>query len=953
MTEPDNTFSRVEAAFDNLLTLEADERAAYLADLEGRDPEVAVQVQRLLDADAQADDTLANPIAAGLQSLSDNLADPWIGKVVGLWRLTSRLGSGGMGAVFVGQRDDGQYEHQAAVKVMATQLLGDRAIERFKSERQILARLSHPNIATLIDGGSTDLGLPFLVIERIFGAPIDVYCIENELSVRARLDLFLKVCAAVDYAHRNLVVHRDLKPSNILVTDDGEPKLLDFGIAKLLADDIHAVGAQQTQAGEAPLTPEYASPEQIRGEPISVATDIYALGVLLFRMMTGASPYPTENRTALELQQAVLTQEPKRPSVVAASSSMAATDARFPMPDPAAWSRKLSGDIDNIILECLKKDPATRYATVRDLSDDIRRHLTQRPVLATGASFAYRTKKLLQRHARPLVAAAAVLSIIATLTTTYTMRLSAERSRAQLAAREAEEVSDFLVDIFKNADPSARDGSPQSAIGLLREAERQIDELDDQPVLQRELRQVIAEAFTAIGDEASSIRLLEQNRGALEASPSADPLGLADIYHALSEAYRLNNQPTEAEASIRKALSLRDGVLPPDHEDIIRSLTRLSVNLADQQRKTEALPYLQEALARKLANGGKHDALSVDILGNTAHVLNDLGRYDDAEAAHNEVIPLSIAIDGPLHPNTLIRIMNKGRFERSMWRYADAVATFTDAIERAEQVWTPEKTQMATWYAARAHIRLPLGQFQEALADNQLSMQNAKVARGENADLFFFTRRRYAETLFHLGQWDEARSLHEANIEQAIALFGDDAADTNYYRLGLFDVALAQEEFQEAEAMLAARLQQANEGTLRPTLKVQAFLRAAELRSQQGQFQEAEAEFAKAQKAQIEAHGEGHPSELRILLKLAEHQLLLGNLAMAQTTAEKAERRAADILGPDNWHVGLAQLIQAQALSKRGEAAEAQRAAQQALARLTAVFPVDHPLVQEAAALAG
>jgi serine/threonine protein kinase len=314
MTRDD--WQAIEAAFGKAVSLAAGERERFVGEFDHDHPGLGPQLQRLLEADDKGETELRVRIGEAARDVAGNAADPWIGRDVGAWKITKRLAGGGMGAVFLAERSDGEFRQVAAVKVMAAQLLHPEAVSRFKSERQILANLAHPYIARLIDGGSTDEGLPFLVMEYVEGQPIDVYCEQNELPVEERLALFCRVCDAVDYAHRRLIVHRDLKPGNILVDAKGDPKLLDFGIAKLLHPELSLMRAGATRLEERVLTPEYASPEQVRGDPVTTASDVYSLGVLLYELLSGHAPYRLAGLSLHEVSRVICEVDPRKPSTV-------------------------------------------------------------------------------------------------------------------------------------------------------------------------------------------------------------------------------------------------------------------------------------------------------------------------------------------------------------------------------------------------------------------------------------------------------------------------------------------------------------------------------------------------------------------------------------------------------------------------------------------------------------
>ncbi|HXI03503.1 MAG TPA: protein kinase, partial [Candidatus Saccharimonadales bacterium] len=373
--------------------LPEEKRGAFLDRSCAGDPDLRAEVESLLHHDAE-DGELLKAIESAASDLVEDEAPPAgsEGARIGPYRLIRRLGTGGMATVWLAVRDDDEYRKEVAIKLMHVE--GSPALHaRFLAERQILATLDHPNIARLLDGGTTDTGVPYVVMEHVEGRPIDTFCNEQGLGIRERIELFRSVCAAVQYAHRNLVVHRDIKPGNILVTPDGTPKLLDFGIAKLLGPEA---AASLTATSERVLTPRYASPEQIRGEAISTASDVYSMGVLLYELFTGVSPYGREHTDPIQLADAICRMEPAMPS--------AATDGG------ESWSRQLRGDLDNVVAMALRKEPHRRYSSVEELSEDLHRHMIRVPVRARPATVRYRLGRFVSRNRLPVAAALIALA---------------------------------------------------------------------------------------------------------------------------------------------------------------------------------------------------------------------------------------------------------------------------------------------------------------------------------------------------------------------------------------------------------------------------------------------------------------------------------------------------------------------------------------------------------------
>jgi len=412
-------------------------------------------------------------------------ADPLLDRRIGSYRLLRRLGEGGMGVVYLGERE-GDYRKRVAVKLVRWALESPEVLGRFHTERQTLAALSHPNIVTLLDGGTTEDGLPYLVMDYVEGQPIDEYCDQRGLSLAERLRLFLQVTAAVQYAHQNLIVHCDLKPSNILVTAEGVPKLLDFGIAKLLAPHSPGMTGQLTQAGQRPFTPAYASPEQVRGEPVTTATDVYALGVILFRLLTGQSPYRYRTESAAEMIQAVCSQEPERPSSAV----------------PRERQRRLEGDLDAILLKALRKEPQLRYGSLEQFAEDLRRHLTGRPVLARRGTFRYRASKFVLRNKITVAAAAltalAITSGVAGVAWQAGVALRA-KARAEQRFNDVRKLTNFLLFDFHDAVQKLPGSTPVQEL-LVKRSLGYLDSLAREAAGDPSLQLELVEAYIRFGD---------------------------------------------------------------------------------------------------------------------------------------------------------------------------------------------------------------------------------------------------------------------------------------------------------------------------------------------------------------------------------------------------------------------------------------------------------------------
>ena len=632
MTRPASAawWQRVFDAADRALELEPPERASFVEQCRVDDAALGAEVAALL-AGAEAAPVLDTPAAEIAAPLFDepvvpNLAEPR--SRFGPYRILRELGRGGMGAVYLAERSDEQYEKRVALKVLPAWSAGDdRRVQRFLDERQILAALDHPDIARLLDGGVAPDGLPWFAMEYVEGIPVDRYCEEQRLSVEARLELFCRVCAAVQYAHRNLVVHRDLKPANILVTAEARIKLLDFGIAKLLATELQA-GASLTATSERLLTPMYASPEQIRGDPISTATDVYALGVLLHLLLTGTDPYRLSTGQQHEVIHAVLEREPEPPSVAILRTGGDGTAAKR--------ARRLRGDLDAIVLRALEKDPARRYGTAEQLEADVRHHLTGLPVAARTGSRFYQTRKFLRRHRWGVALTAAVALLVvgfAAVTAVQAARIALERDRA-------EEFIRYLSNVMRNAVPSPGQGRTATSREVLDTSASRVErDLSVQPDVRARVMFEMGSAYRdlAIYDRAQN--LLEATVVLRRRLLPAGPRELARTLDALGGVLFQRGQLDSAARMYDEALAIRRRLLGRSHGDVARTLVGLSAVRRAQGRLREAEATSREALEIDRARSDAYADVAQSLRG-LGHVLLDQAKYPPAESLYTEALSL-------------------------------------------------------------------------------------------------------------------------------------------------------------------------------------------------------------------------------------------------------------------------------------------------------------------------
>jgi serine/threonine-protein kinase len=663
---------------------------------------------------------------------------------LGGWRIVRRLGAGGMGEVFEAVREGQGFRQHAAIKRLTSGLGGTAAIQRFEAERRFLASLEHPGIARIIDGGSEADGRPWVAMEYVDGEPIDRWCRARGFDVRARVRLFLDVIEAVDHAHRALILHRDLKPSNVLVTVDGQVKLLDFGIAKSLDDP--APGLTATSIG--PLTPEYASPEQLDGRPLTIASDVYALGLLLFQLLTGRLPVEDPGRALSASERRRLTETPSRPSIVLDAAALALPDA-----ERRRWMKQIDGDLDRVLLKALAVDVERRYPSARALGEDLERWLADRPVAARAGDRLYRARLFVRRNRIAVAAASAAVAALA-----VGLAVAAHQARvATAAAARAESSNAFLLELLTRANPVASGREPSLIEAIGQAVERIPAHFEGQPDSEADIRHAIGLAYTNLMrlDEADAqftralaLRregspehaevlqaraLLSWTRGRTDQAEadyrmalavySADPASAQkagevenDLAALMSDLGRYEQAIVHAEASVAsaRALHLPPGVLGPRLENLGSALQ--GAGRLDESERTyrEAITALEQALPERTV------ALAV-ALNNFALVYRDMSRPSDALEMFERAIAVREGAFGPDNPDLVGPLINAARIRADQGDMAGARRDAERALALVEKAFAPD-------YVGRGHVHLGAAQVALAAGDRAATIRHAEVA---------------------------------------------------------------------------------------------------------------------------------------------------------------------------------------------------------------------------------
>ena len=886
-------WNRVQEIFHEALERTSAERAAFLSAACAGDADLREEVETMLKADTD----VPRILNATLENLACLLPDEPEDKAltfpreIGPYKIIREVGCGGMGTVYLAERAD--VGKRVALKVLRSGLLSSTHRQRFLSERRILARLDHPNIAHLLDAGVTDDGMPFFAMEYVEGLPIDRYADEHRLTIRQRLRLFQTVCEAVHYAHRNLLVHRDLKPSNILVTEAGEVKLLDFGIAKLLEED--ETDAPTTRTGLRAMTPEYASPEQISGEPITTASDVYTLGVLLYELLTSHRPYHIQGQSPRAFEEAIREAQPERPSVVVmrtglAPRSLAATGRLtrdgLPVITPEMVSlarsmpieklrRRLRGDLDNIVLMALRKEPERRYPSAEQLLKDLSRHLRGLPVEAQQDTLTYRTSKFVSRHRWGVGATTVAVAVVSAFLIIYSIRIRQERDRARLEADKADEVAQFLYNLFDVSDPFSRASLRADTMKVrdfLKNRAMLVEDLDSHPEIQLPALNMVAKMYRGIGlheqADTLSAQAIDVARMLYTGDDNAD---LARTLNERADLLRVQGNYDEAEDLLREALGI--------HRNLIRSGPGL-----------ELAPELTQSL------------------NSLAELLREKGNYGEAEVLYKEALDVRRELWGAEDPKVAESMNNLGLLLYEKGALAEAEQIFRDALKIYQLVPEREDPQMADVLDNLGHVMERKGEFEaaERIFDDALELK-IEILGDDNW--------RVAEGLINLGRISQALG----NLE---------VAEGHYW-----------------EAIKRQRLQLGAEHWR----VASAFSDMASLQYAHGDLDRAAGFYRKA----LEIYEKTYPEKDHLLV--AASQLGLGKVLTERGEAEEGQaflERALQVIeatyAPDDWHVAEARMELGAALTALGRYDEAERLLTESRLFLQQQRGLEDPLTQRA-----
>ena len=757
-------WKQVQTLFKEIVDLDPPSRNERLESVKTDDPLLYEELLSLLKADSM-ETSILDGFAIEQIDLSELV--PLDGVQIGPFRIEKQIASGGMGNVYLAHRNSGGFEQTVALKLIKYGMGTEPAISRFLDERRILARLQHPHIARLIDGGITDEDRPWFAMEYVEGEPISQYCREKNATLRERLDLFLMITSAVQYAHKNLVVHGDLKPQNILVSiQDGKPtiKLLDFGVARLIE------AGKEDEKNLHAFTAEYASPEQIGKQPVTTVSDIYSMGVILYELFTGTRPFRIDDQSLNEFLNSISQSVPLLPSKVQTENVH------------ATYQKDLTGDLDNICLKALSADPEHRYGTAEQMADDIRRYLNHLPVSATSGSRLYRTGKFLKRHKAGTVAVTGILIVLIAGIMAFAWQYNVaahERDRAQKEAETSRQVASFLQGLFEVSDPSISRGDTLTAFTMLERGAEQIEtELAGNPELLAEMLDIMGVVYINLFEFQKAEEMFTRSEGYKRQIYPEDHISLAVNYHQLGNVQIQNGNFVAADSSLSAALLIRRANLRQNHPDIASTLQLLGFLNQRQGNFEKAEQLYSEALAIYEEQSSDDPDLAMEA----ASLKNSLGmifltttRYEEAKELFQDAVSYIQTNLGDDHPRIINYLANMGNVNSALGNTEEAEKYHVLSVETARKIRGDHHPHTAN--ALIYYSNFLFGQ-REYLEVERLSREALQIYTDffdDDNPVIPVIINNLANSLDNQGKLTEAEELHRVALARRIELFGSES----------------------------------------------------------------------------------------------------------------------------------------------------------------------------------
>ncbi len=946
---------RIAELVGDLLEAAPQERQGILERLSAEPVEVAREVRSLLAASDRSGPFLS-PLDPALGSrLLEGSADSAAPSHAGAFRLLHEIGRGGMGAVYLAERADGAFRQRVAVKVLKRGMDSDAIVARFLRERGILARLEHPGIARLLDGGAADDGRPYFAMEFVEGETLLAWCDQRRLSIRGRLELFERVCRIVQHAHAHLVVHRDLKPANILVTADGEPKLLDFGIAKLISSAPDEGDAPGTLGGRHVMTPDYAAPEQVRGEIVTVATDVYALGLLLLELLAGRRASSLSSLTPAELERAICAAPAEPPSARVSDEAGGPVAASRGL-RPEQLRRQLKGDLDTIVLHALAKEPRQRYASAEALADDVRAFLDGRPIRARPQSRLYRSRRFVGRNRVAVAAACAVgLAIVsgAGLALWQGRAAALERDRARAEARRAQQVQAFLAGLFEASDPQESRGDETTARELLERGVTRIDEeLAGQPESQAELSSVIGGVYLSLGQFERAETLLRSGAELSRNGPAADPARLARLLQQLGESLTAQGRYAESLAPLEESLALRRRADPASAESAA-SLDALGIRHHYAGDLGQAETMYREALAIFRERLGPADPSTLATENNLANLMSDRGRFDEAIALHRRILETSLPIHGETHPEIAVSLSNLATALRKRGLLGEARTTLARALEIKTRLYGELHPSLSTTRNNLGVTLRSLGRYREAEELFARVLEEDRATLAPDHPFVAYSLDNLASALAEQLRTAEARELLDAARPIHLRASGAGSPDYGAHLSIRARVLEIEGRFAEAAAVLdeSLAIHRREWGEEHPRTARALAARGRILRALEGAA-DAEIALGRALEIQNRVLPAPHPDRAETLISLAKVHLELGRLDAARAALDRALASRTELFSSAHWPVTEVEALLAVHACAAGRQALGSARLRPALAKLEGELDPAHPVLRDLKRLA-
>lgn len=867
-------WKQIETILDTALILSGRERTTYINTACKGDDELIEEVYEMLRAIEESEQT------DFLESVSDDNKQLFkdfsrltqdediIGIRVGVFEITEKIGAGGMGSVFKARRVDGQFSQVVAIKMLQKGLRTEDTLRRFRMEQEILASLKHPNIAQLFDGGITDNGTPYLVMEYVDGLPVDEYCNQHKKTIDERIELFKNVCSAVQFAHANLVIHRDLKAQNIYVTDDGQVKVLDFGIAKLLDPNLTEQTLVETQPGQKFWTPQYAAPEQVNGDNITTAVDIYALGVLLHKLLTDSYPLHLANKSIAEVQKIIIETAPLPPS---SSPGLSEKTAELRLTSLASLKKILAGDLDALVLKSVRKEPEYRYASVNQLIEELDRFTNGLPLLARQDTISYRIGKFYRRNKTAIRMSflAGLLFIAGSIY--YTFRITQEKEIAQSEAKKAQEITEFLKDIFQSSNPDQAQGETITAKQLLMNGAEKISGITDQPEIKAELLETLGDINYSLSlyEEADVLfkeALLIKRNIYGEFHPST----AGTLYQMALNKENLGQYDTTG-VLLNESLEIRRKLFGDYDHEAIKISNSLSYLYKLQGELDKAENLIDEGL-NKLHESAETDSFELaEAYYLKASILTDKGEYEQALKTQEEALELATKLYSPPHPDILKNLSNLARNHQKVGQYSKAESYFLESLAMDKELYDEEHLSTAIIKNNLAGVYKETGELVKADSLYLQALENLKNVLGSEHPYVASNLYNYAGLKRKMGKFNEAEELYLETIQLDTNLLGPDHPNIALDYDGLGRTQMDNGEYREAYNSLSHALsiqENAYNNSTHPNI-LSTKIALATLLVNLNDLEKSEQLLREVLKAKEKTYGQNHPETTQTIEQLS------------------------------------------------------------------------------------